>query len=338
MKFSIIVTAYNVEKYLGRCLASLKPLAQQNFEIILVDDGSTDSSLSMIENFADELPSGLCKIISKTNDGLSSARNAGLDAMAGDYVIFIDGDDYINPEKLKELCQNMRPECDVTVCPPLVEYLTLDNLKDSDQRYFNIPKQGVTPISEVDLFAIPAVSWSKIYRTEIIKKYGLRFPEGLFYEDNYWHWMYMKKAQSVFFSETVFYTYVRRPGSIMSNTIAKQEGHSIQRVWILERILKDCNELTSLERRRLIEDFLTGASYHCPKKERFRLFFYMQEFLKKIDNDEISPFFLDVKYGNFRIERESGLIEATAPASQLSLKTLFKQIIKKNFCSFIRLS
>ena len=58
MKFSVIVTAYNVEKYLGKCLESLKPLTQENFEIILVDDGSTDNSLSMIKNFAIELPSG----------------------------------------------------------------------------------------------------------------------------------------------------------------------------------------------------------------------------------------------------------------------------------------
>ena len=239
MKFSVIVTAYNVEKYLGKCLESLKPLTQENFEIILVDDGSTDNSLSMIKNFAIELPCGTCKIISKANGGLSSARNAGLDVMTGDYVIFIDGDDYINAEKLKEQCRNIKQDCDVIVCSPLVEYQTLQTLKDSDDRYFSIPAIGMEQISEVDLFAMPAVAWSKIYRAEIIKKIDLRFPEGVFYEDNYWYWMFMKEANSVFFSDVVFYNYVRRPGSIMSNTIAKQEGHSVQRVLVLERILKD---------------------------------------------------------------------------------------------------
>lgn len=337
MKFSAIVTAYNVEKYLGKCLESLKPLAQENFEIILVDDGSTDNSLSMIKNFAKELPSGICKTISKTNGGLSSARNAGLEVITGDYVIFIDGDDYINPEKLSQLCQNMKPKCDVTVCAPLVEYQTLHNLKDSDQRYFNIPEKGMKPMSEVDLFAMPAVAWSKIYRTEIIKKIGLRFPEGLFYEDNYWHWMYMKEANSVFFSDVAFYNYVRRPGSIMSNTIAKQEGHSVQRVLVLERILKDCKKLTSSERRRLIDDFLTGAIYDCPKTENFKLYFFMQELLKDIDDEELSPYFLDVKNGNFKIERESEAEKAPAPVhvNQISFKEHFKKSIKEKLYSFI---
>lgn len=337
MKFSVIVTVYNVEKYLGKCLESLKPLIQENFEIILVDDGSTDNSLSMIKNFAKELPSSICKVISKTNGGLSSARNFGLDVMSGDYVIFIDGDDYINAVKLKELCCNMNPECDVIVCSPLVEYQTLQNLKDSDDRYFSIPARGMKPISEVDLFEMPAVAWTKIYRAEIIKKIGLRFPEGVFYEDNYWHWMYMKEAISVFFSDSVFYTYVRRHGSIMSNTIAKQEGHSVQRVLVLERILKDCKKLTSSERRRLIDDFLTGASYDCPKTEHFKLYYFMQKLLKDIGNDELSPYFLDVKNGNFKIVRESEVEKPPVPVhvNQLSLKEHFKQSIKKKLSSFI---
>ncbi len=337
MKFSVIVTAYNVEKYLGKCLDSLRALAQENFEIILVDDGSTDSSLSMMENFAKALPKDVCKIISKTNGGLSSARNDGLDVMTGDYVIFIDGDDYINPEKLKELCQSMESGCDVTVCSPFVEYQTLHNLKDSDERYFSIPQEGTKPISELDLFAIPAVAWSKIYKTEIIKRIGLRFPEGLFYEDNYWHWMYMKEANSVFFSDTVFYNYVRRPGSIMSNTIAKQEGHSVQRVLVLDRILKDCKGLAPSERKRLIDDFLTGASYDCPKKEHFKLYFFMQELLKDIKDEELSPYFVDVKNGNFKIERDSEVEKAPAPvrANQISLTEHFKQSIKVKLYSFI---
>lgn len=337
MKFSVIVTAYNVEKYLGKCLDSLRALAQENFEIILVDDGSTDSSLSMMENFAKALPKDVCKIISKTNGGLSSARNDGLDVMTGDYVIFIDGDDYINPEKLKELCQSMESGCDVTVCSPFVEYQTLHNLKDSDERYSSIPQEGTKPISELDLFAIPAVAWSKIYKTEIIKRIGLRFPEGLFYEDNYWHWMYMKEANSVFFSDTVFYNYVRRPGSIMSNTIAKQEGHSVQRVLVLDRILKDCKGLAPSERKRLIDDFLTGASYDCPKKEHFKLYFFMQELLKDIKDEELSPYFVDVKNGNFKIERDSEVEKAPAPvrANQISLTEHFKQSIKVKLYSFI---
>ena len=93
--------------------------------------------------------------------------------------------------------------------------------------------------------------------------------------------------------------------------------------------------MTSSERRRLIDDFLTGASYDCPKTEHFKLYYFMQELLKNIDNDELSPYFLDVKHGNFKIERESEVVEAPTPVYQLSLKEHFKQSIKKKLYSFI---
>lgn len=305
MEFSIIVAIYNVEKYLGKCLDSLKPLTYRNFEIIFVDDGSTDKSLSMVEQFLEETPpSGKCKIISQRHAGLSSARNIGLDNAKGNYVIFVDGDDYINPIKLLELCQHVRSDVDVTICPPSVEYLALSNFKESDKRYFSLPFRGIKQATEVDPFSVPAVAWSKLYKLETIKRIKLRFPLGLFYEDNYWHWMFMKNATSIFFSDISFYNYVRRPGSIMSNTIAKHEGYSIQRILVLDRILTDCKNLSVYERKKLIKDFLNGALSDCPKKERFKLFYFMQELLKKVNEEELSPFYLDVKNGNFKIERE----------------------------------
>ena len=223
VKVSIIVTIYNVEKYLEKCLASLRPLVKNNFELILVDDGSTDNSLSIIKSFSKSVNHRNCKIITQTNQGVSSARNAGLRLMRGEYVMFIDGDDYIIPDRLIELCQKFDSTVDVVISRPLVEYQTLNILKEADDDYFSIPPYGIKSASEIDLFSIPAVAWSKIYKAEIFRRLDLKFPEGLYYEDNYWHWMFMKEIKLVLFTDVCFYNYVRRSGSIMSNTFAKKK-------------------------------------------------------------------------------------------------------------------
>ena len=168
MKFSVIVTIYNVENYLEKCLNSLKILPRENFEIILVNDGSTDSSLKIIDNFVNQFCSNAYIVITKPNGGLSSARNAGLDIATGDYIIFIDGDDYIIPERLIELCQKLDPQYDAIVTSPLIEYKTLQTLKEADKAYFRIPDAGGRNASELDLFTIPAVAWSKLYRASLV--------------------------------------------------------------------------------------------------------------------------------------------------------------------------
>ena len=307
MKFSVIVTIYNVENYLEKCLNSLKILPRENFEIILVNDGSTDSSLEIIENFVNQFCSNEYIVITKPNGGLSSARNAGLDIATGDYIIFIDGDDYIIPERLMELCQNLDAQYDAIVTSPVIEYQTLQTLKEADKEYFSIPEAGGKNASELDLFTIPAVAWSKLYRASIVRKIHLRFPQGVFYEDNYWHWMFMKEATSVFFSDVVFYTYVRRPDSIMSNTFSKQEGHSIQRIEVLQRILGDCRKLDKEEKLRLINEFLFVALKDSSKGERFKIINLIQKILRNIDEKDLSPFFIDIKNCNVDIMRHNEL-------------------------------
>lgn len=148
MKFSIIVAAYNVEAYILRCLNSLKPLSPNLFELIIVNDGSTDKTLFIIKDFLLTQNIKNAKVIEKENGGLSSARNAGLEAASGDYVIFVDGDDYILHEELSKICSSINIEFDVIICPPRVEYQALENLKSNDGVCFSLPFSGPKPIRE----------------------------------------------------------------------------------------------------------------------------------------------------------------------------------------------
>ena len=302
IKLSIIVSIYNVESYLERCLNSLKPLCSHNIEIILVDDGSTDNSPSIISNFIKDLHYANLKLITKQNGGLSSARNSGLEIVQGEYVTFVDGDDYISPQNLIELCNVLNQEVDVIITPPIVHYLSNKNLKKNDEIYFRLPSVGIKFSSEINPIAIPSVVWSKIYRVELIRKLNLQFPVNLLYEDNYWHWIFMKGLNSALFSETSFYNYVRRPESIMSKTFEKKEGYSIQRILILQKILTDCKNLTSEERSNLVQTFFNSALSDCSKIDYLQLFYLTQRTVRLMNDSELSPFLIDLKYGNLTLQ------------------------------------
>ena len=102
-KISLIVPVYNVEDFVARCLNSLleQNMSYEDYEIIIVNDGSTDSSLEIIQPYLEKYPN--CKLINKPNGGLSSARNAGLNVALGEYIWFVDSDDFIMPNLLDDL-------------------------------------------------------------------------------------------------------------------------------------------------------------------------------------------------------------------------------------------
>ena len=99
IKFSIVIPVYNIEKYIKKCINSILEQSYKNFEIIVVDDGSTDESNLLINSINDNR----IRIIKKNNGGLSSARNEGIKYVTGDYIWFVDGDDYIEPDALNKL-------------------------------------------------------------------------------------------------------------------------------------------------------------------------------------------------------------------------------------------
>ena len=113
---SLIVPVFNVEKYLKRCLDSLISQSYKNIEIILIDDGSTDESGKICDRYAKE-HSNIIKVLHQENQGLSMARNAGLDIAIGEYIGFVDSDDYVEPKMFERLYNNLlESNADISVC------------------------------------------------------------------------------------------------------------------------------------------------------------------------------------------------------------------------------
>ena len=264
VKLSIVIPAYNVEELIVRCLSSLLPLSESNVEIIVVDDGSTDNTKKIIRNFFSTNQRLKFLLIEKENGGLSSARNAGMAKATGDYILFLDSDDYINAYNLIKLIPILEKGYDVVLSSPEIKYESFEYLKSSDERYFKLTYSGLKESKEIDLFQIPVVAWSKIFNLESIRTWNIKFPEGLLYEDNYFFWVFMKSAESFYFSEIPFYIYVRREGSIMANTFLRKPGYAIQRIFVLRKIFEDCGYLLDSEKRRLAKDFYAASVTDCP--------------------------------------------------------------------------
>ena len=164
---SVIVPVYNAEKYIEKCVASIRAQTYRNLEIILVDDGSCDRSGELCEAFA--LEDSRIVVIRKENGGVASARNAGLDAMHGDYVGFVDADDWIDPEIYEVLLQRMIAEnAQISCCGTAIvtgEKITGYFNPDMDVQF---TVGGADAQSElIRCSCITNAMWDKLYSAEI---------------------------------------------------------------------------------------------------------------------------------------------------------------------------
>lgn len=242
MKVSIIVTIYNIEQYLERCLQSLVQAGPDVIEIICVDDGSIDNSYSIICKYRDQDQRIIA--IRKENGGISSARNKGMHIASGDYLIFVDGDDYIDAEILNLLLNKYKQELSSEAITTIwCGYIKEDwngqygvNPKMANGCYGKkeIMKQilpAIIGISYVKLYKwfsgqgiqkkqeFPAV-WRFIYSKKIIDKNKIMFNEEVKTgEDILFNWEYLVYADNVQIYDAKYYHHIWRKGSLTQNTV-----------------------------------------------------------------------------------------------------------------------
>ena len=219
-KVSVIVPIYNVEEYLEECLDSIVNQTFEDMEIICINDGSTDSSLDIINKYADN--DSRIKIINQQNKGVSEARNAGLDLASGEYVYCIDSDDYLKPNAIKELYElAINENLDMIIFKINNFYHETGEISEEKDRYYKIEFLdeiiGDKVFSHEDLpskeiFKIPTVVHDKFFRHDLIR--DVRFPEGLIFEDNIFFMESFIKAKRVYFYQKHLYCRRLRSESI----------------------------------------------------------------------------------------------------------------------------
>lgn len=209
---SVVVAAYNTEKYIAKCLESLKKQTYTDFEVIVVVDGATDRTLDICEAFSKQDSRFI--IVYRKNGGLSAARNTGLERCTAEYVAFVDSDDYVSPNYLEVLINAIKMnDCDISACGYILEdekgnekYRTRRKSELADNEMFL--NNMLIPINR----SYGAFVWNKLYKNEIIKKYNIRFPEEKRYlfEDHYFNYEYMKYARSGCYTSSCAYHYITR--------------------------------------------------------------------------------------------------------------------------------
>lgn len=210
---SVIVPVYNVEKYLDRCIQSIVDQTYKDIEIILVDDGSPDNCPKMCDEWAQK--DSRIKVIHKKNEGVSSARNAGIDAANGDFIGFVDGDDFINPQFYETLVlQAEKNKADISAC--YFNYFNDDySVYKRDECYIKSQKNFTSKELLNDYFDSCKGEWvsfcNKIIRSCLFS--GLRFPKNRVFEDWTLAPMIYSRASVICFIPKPLYGYVIHSGS-----------------------------------------------------------------------------------------------------------------------------
>jgi len=215
-KVSIIVPVYNVEKYLEKCLTSLVNQTLDNIEIIVVNDGTKDNSQIIIDKFKAQYPSKIVSII-KENGGQGSARNYGLKVASGEYIGYVDGDDYVDTTMFEKLYNVAKEDdSDIVICG---NYVVDENNNVIQKEILKIENNRKATISENRkiLFDKMAV-WNKIYKADFLKSTQLEFRNKKWYEDFDFSVNVLLSSKSISIVEEPLYYYLIRQGSTMNNS------------------------------------------------------------------------------------------------------------------------
>ncbi len=249
---SVIVPTYKVEKYLCKCIDSIINQTYKNLEIILVDDGSPDNCGKICDEYA--LKDSRVRVIHKENGGLSDARNAGLETAKGDYIGFVDSDDWIELNMYERLVANaVKFDAEISV-GGVADILE----KDGEYTQFKTTYDG--KINEYVLSKEEAMkkyflgswsAWDKIYKKEVFD--GICFPKGEINEDEAIVLYLLDRCNKIAYTNEVFYNYITRPGS---NSITATSFHVKKLAWYkhckanLEFIKEKYPELTEYAEKR----------------------------------------------------------------------------------------
>ncbi len=210
---SVIVPIYNVEKYIHRCIESLNRQTLKELEIILVDDGSPDGCGEIIDGYAKQYANIV--VVHKENGGLSDARNAGLKVARGQYIGFVDPDDYVEPDMFEKMYLSAKTnQSDLVFCG----YNEVFSATFAQQRTFAFIsefKSAAEILSSCIQGNIGAYAWNKLYKTAIIQDNSIAFPKGInVVEDQVFFFAYIKHVHSFSVVPDCLYHYIRNNESI----------------------------------------------------------------------------------------------------------------------------
>ena len=220
---SVVVPVYKVEAYLDQCVKSILCQSYENLEILLVDDGSPDRCGEICDQYARQDPR--VTVVHKENGGLSSARNAGIEKARGEYIAFVDSDDWIEPDAYRDMLSLAEKTGASMVCAGRYDFSESTGIRETGL----CPRQQEVLTAEEMLKRLfvwnqcDSAAWDKLYRRELFE--GIRYPEGKHYEDIPTTYLVIEKAGQVAMLPEPIYNYRHREGSITVAPLSEKTFH-----------------------------------------------------------------------------------------------------------------
>ncbi len=249
-RVSIIVPIFNVEKYINRCLESIIAQQQEGIEVICVEDCSTDGSKKILQEY--ENNTEIKVVYNEKNVGLGEARNIGLSEAKGEYIWFVDSDDWIEPDAIEELYDIATSNKLDVLCfranQAFEDSIAKDNptYNENAKAEIKIPLKGTEALDYlVSRQSYDGTAWSKIYKKDLIE--NIRFPVGVYYEDEIFSLRVMLEAKSVMLTSNRYYNYYRRVNSITLPNSGISEKHYISQLKLVYDVGKLMPEYTGRE-------------------------------------------------------------------------------------------
>lgn len=301
-KISIITPVYNADLYLEECLNSLVNQTLEDIEIICVNDNSKDKSLKILQNFAKK--DKRIKIINfDETSGQSRARNVALESVSGEYIGFVDADDFVDLDMFEKMYKKSQ-NADMVMCQAKVFDDKVKTYKDD--AYFALEcfddkfaEKPFTHEDTVDFITEINVSvWNKIYRTKFLKKLGVKFQEGFIYEDlPYFYEVYTQAKKVVLLKEFLYSYRINNQNSTMTRT-DKNVKDRVDMASLTYNILKKQKYFEKIK-STLLNTIIHDLFYRCliiNSRYQKEYFFRMQKFFKTLDTTDIDDTLIKSRY------------------------------------------
>lgn len=262
-RFSIILPIYNVEKYLPACIDSIIDQNYKDYEIILVDDGSKDTSGRICDDYSLKYDS--VRVIHKPNGGQSDARNVGLKKAIGEYVFFVDSDDYlIDNNVLSRINNRIESASPDVIAFKSIKWFESTGKTSTSTVDLSVSANAVQPYQKylelIDKDTYSNSAWSKVIRRSLLVDNNIEFEKGLLGEDNDWYYKVVEHIQSLELINEPLYVYRQREGSITKTYTKKNLEHLL---WLIEKWIRIINEGDFDGNKEVIRNSLSKQYCHA---------------------------------------------------------------------------
>ncbi len=260
MKVSVIMPAYNVEAYIEKSVASVMNQTLNDIELIIVNDASTDNTWDVISNLMKKYGERLKGINLSKNIRQGGARNLGIKEAKGDYIAFVDSDDWIESSMLEKFYTAAKDnDADLVGTSKYYMYFAEDDIQpqeDNRQLALELSGKEINAHNREKLYLCPSSIWRNIFKKQLIMENDIFFPEGVSYEDNYFYNLYLGYVTKYVCVDEAFYYYRQNP----SSTVHRKDYSQLKRVEVEKKLLQEYIQ------RELYPDVKDGFDCACVQR------------------------------------------------------------------------